>query len=134
VQEVAPGETGETAETGEKPVSPIDPDWLREQLAILEGKLEGWSKKNVLSYIKVTYKITAKDVLEAVCQMDKGQAAHFTKHIQDAILALCVLMFLLGMAYERVTTVAVLYHPPPSETITDNFSIEIGQEMDIPKY
>jgi hypothetical protein len=50
------------------------------------------------------------------------------------ILALCVLMFLLGMAYERVTTVAVLYHPPPSETITDNFSIEIGQEMDIPKY
>jgi hypothetical protein len=43
-------------------------------------------------------------------------------------------MFLCGMAYERITTVAILYHPPPTETITDNFSIEIGQGIELPEY
>jgi hypothetical protein len=93
VQEVAPGgtgeETGQTEGSGEKPVSPIDTDWLREQLAILEGKLEGWSKKNVLSYIKVSYRRTcpptSRSAIKSQPRMFSRQSARWTR---DRLLTL----------------------------------------------
>lgn len=64
----------------------IDMDWLNESLKTLEAtKLKAWSEANLLSYIKTTYKVEGKTVLEAVAQLDKGQAAHFVKRVQETL-------------------------------------------------
>jgi hypothetical protein len=67
-----------------KPI--INMDWLEESLKTLQAKkLKAWSDSNLLSYMKTTYKIDASTVLEAVAELDKGQATHFTKRVQEAV-------------------------------------------------
>ncbi|GAJ21002.1 unnamed protein product, partial [marine sediment metagenome] len=64
----------------------IDMDWLEEQLKTLQAKVpKAWSEKNLLSYIKTTYKVEAKTVLEAVAKLDKGAASHFAKRVQETL-------------------------------------------------
>lgn len=73
------------APPSEEPNSFIDMDWLKESLKTLE-KLDAWSEKNLLSYMKTTYKVEAKTVLEAVAKLDKGPATHFVKRVQDTLV------------------------------------------------
>ncbi|GAH63348.1 unnamed protein product, partial [marine sediment metagenome] len=64
------------------------PDMVRleEQLKTLRAKkLKAWSESNLLSYIKTTYKVEAKTVLEAVAKLDKGAATHFVKRVEDTL-------------------------------------------------
>jgi len=64
------------------------PDMVRleEQLKTLQAKkLKAWSESNLLSYIKTTYKVEAKTVLEAVAKLDKGAATHFVKRVEDTL-------------------------------------------------
>jgi len=64
----------------------IDIEWLKESLKTLQAKeLKAWSEKNLLSYIKTTYKVEGKTVLEAVARLDKGAATHFMKRVQDTL-------------------------------------------------
>ena len=64
----------------------IDLDWLKESLKTLQARqLDAWSDSNMLSYLKVTYKVEALTVLEGAAKLDIGQAAHFSKGIQDAL-------------------------------------------------
>lgn len=66
--------------------SPIDMDWLKESLETLRARhLRAWDEKNLLSYMKTTYKIEADTTLSAAVQLDKGQAAHFCRAIQGAL-------------------------------------------------
>jgi len=64
------------------------PDMVRleKQLKTLQAKkLTAWSESNLLSYIKTTYKVEAKTVLEAVAKLDKGAATHFVKRVEDTL-------------------------------------------------
>ena len=64
------------------------PDMVRleEQLKTLRAKkLKAWSESNLLSYIKTTYKMEGKTVLEAVAKLDKGAATHFIKRVEDTL-------------------------------------------------
>lgn len=64
------------------------PDMVRleEQLKTLQAKgLKAWSESNLLSYIKTTYKVEAKTVLEAVAKLDKGAVTHFVKRVEDTL-------------------------------------------------
>jgi hypothetical protein len=64
------------------------PDMVRleEQLKTLRAKkLKAWSESNLLSYIKTTYKVEGKTVLEAVAKLDKGAATHFVKRVEDTL-------------------------------------------------
>ncbi|MBA7465064.1 hypothetical protein ES707_00225 [subsurface metagenome] len=64
----------------------INMDWLEEQLKMLrDKKLKAWSESNLLSYIKTTYRVEGKTVLEAVAKLDKGAATHFMKRVQDTL-------------------------------------------------
>ncbi|GAH57915.1 unnamed protein product, partial [marine sediment metagenome] len=64
----------------------IDMDWLEKQLKVLQAKkLKAWSESNLLSYIKTTYKVEAKTVLEAVGKLDKGAANHFRKRVEETL-------------------------------------------------
>ncbi|MBA7591911.1 hypothetical protein ES708_34082 [subsurface metagenome] len=64
----------------------IDMDWLEKSLKSLQAKkLKAWSESNLLSYIKTTYKVEAKTVLEAVAKLDKGAASHFKKRVQETL-------------------------------------------------
>lgn len=64
----------------------IDMDWLEKSLKTLQAKkLKAWSESNLLSYIKTTYKVEAKTVLEAVAKLDKGAATHFVKRVEDTL-------------------------------------------------
>ena len=59
---------------------------LEEQLKTLQGKkLKAWSESNLLSYIKTTYKVEGKTVLEAVAKLDKGAATHFKKRVEETL-------------------------------------------------
>jgi len=59
---------------------------LEEQLKTLQAKgLKAWSESNLLSYIKTTYKVEAKTVLEAVAKLDKGAATHFMKRVEETL-------------------------------------------------
>ncbi|MBA7627678.1 hypothetical protein ES703_35145 [subsurface metagenome] len=67
-----------------KPI--INMEWLKESLGTLRAKkLSAYTESNLLSYMKTSYKVEAKTVLEAVAKLDKGQAAHFVKRIQDTL-------------------------------------------------
>jgi len=64
----------------------INMDWLEEQLKMLrDKKLKAWSESNLLSYIKTTYRVEGKTVLEAVARLDKGAATHFMKRVQESL-------------------------------------------------
>lgn len=54
-------------ETGvEKKTGFIDTEWLKESLKTLKAKREVWSDTNILTYMKISYKVEAKTVLAAV--------------------------------------------------------------------
>ncbi|MBA7537066.1 hypothetical protein ES705_29332 [subsurface metagenome] len=64
----------------------IDIKWLKESLKTLQAKeLKAWSESNLLSYIKTTYKVEAKTVLEAAAKLDKGAATHFRKRVEETL-------------------------------------------------
>jgi len=64
----------------------IDMDWLEKSLKSLQAKkLKAWSESNLLSYIKTTYRVEGKTVLEAVAKLDKGAAAHFRKRVEETL-------------------------------------------------
>lgn len=64
----------------------IDMEWLKESLKTLQDKkLKGWSESNLLLYMKTTYKVEAKTVLEGAANLDEGKATHFCKKIQDTL-------------------------------------------------
>jgi len=64
----------------------INLDWLRESLQALRAKkLAAWTESNLLSYMLTTYKVEAITVLEGAAKLDKGQAAHFVKMVQDTL-------------------------------------------------
>jgi hypothetical protein len=64
----------------------IDMDWLEKSLKTLQAKkLKAWSESNLLSYIKTTYKVEAKTVLDAVAKLNKGAATHFRKRVEDTL-------------------------------------------------
>jgi len=64
----------------------INLEWLAESLKALEGKgLKAWSTPNVLSFMKTTYKVTAPNPIEAAKMLDKGQAAHFVRQIEETL-------------------------------------------------
>jgi len=64
----------------------IDMDWLMESLATLRGKKRtAWTEKNLLGWMKDTYKVEAVTVLEAVAKLDKGKAAHLVNKIQETL-------------------------------------------------
>jgi len=59
---------------------------LEEQLKTLQAKgLKAWTERNLLSYIKTTYRVEGKTVLEAVAKLDKGAASHFIKRVQETL-------------------------------------------------
>lgn len=64
--------------------SNIDMVWLKESLETLK-KLEAWSEKNLLSFMKTSYKVEAKTVLEAVEKISKNQLNHFVNKVQEVI-------------------------------------------------
>ena len=64
----------------------IDMDWLEKSLKSLQAKkLKAWSESNLLSYIKTTYKVEGKTVLEAAAKLDKGAATHFRKRVEETL-------------------------------------------------
>jgi len=64
----------------------IDLEWLRESLQTLQAKdIKAWSEKNLLSYLKTTYHVEGKTVLEAVAKLDLGQAKHFTRKVEETL-------------------------------------------------
>ncbi len=64
----------------------IDMVRLEEQLKTLQAQgLKAWSESNLLSYIKTTYKVEGKTVLEAVAKLDKGAASHFMKRVEETL-------------------------------------------------
>jgi len=73
-------------EPEEEPKSFIDMDWFRESLeSIRAKKLTAWTESNLLGYMKTTYKVDAKTVLEAATKLDKGQATHLLNRIQETL-------------------------------------------------
>ncbi len=74
------------AEPAEEKKGFIDMVWLERQLKTLQARgLEAWSERNLLSYIKTTYKVEGKTVLEAVAKLDKGAATHFMKRVRETL-------------------------------------------------
>lgn len=68
------------------PKSFIDVDWLKESLETLEAKdPKTWGDKNLLSYMKLTYKIDGDSPIEVASRLNKNAAAHFCKIIQQAL-------------------------------------------------
>lgn len=64
----------------------IDMDWLEKSLKTLQAKkLKAWSESNLLSYIKMFYKVEGKTVLEAVAKLDEGAASHFRKRVEETL-------------------------------------------------
>ena len=64
----------------------LNMDWLKEALKTFQDKkLQAWSEDNLLSYLKITYKIKAFTVLEGVAKLDKNQSAHFERKIQETL-------------------------------------------------
>ncbi len=64
----------------------IDMGWLEKSLKSLQAKkLKAWSESNLLSYIKTTYKVEGKTVLEAAAKLDKGAATHFRKRVEETL-------------------------------------------------
>ncbi|MBA7682315.1 hypothetical protein ES703_90665 [subsurface metagenome] len=83
--EVPPVEPEQTTAAPE-PEPVIDMDWLEKSLKSLQAKkLKTWSESNLLSYIKTTYKVEGKTVLEAVAKLDKGAASHFKKRVEETL-------------------------------------------------
>ena len=83
-QEPLPEETQPEPVEGSKPI--VDLDWLRESLKTLQDKkLKAWSEISLLPYMKTSYKVDAETVLEAAAKLDKGQAAHFVKRVQETL-------------------------------------------------
>ena len=81
--EPAPEPEPEPAEEA-KPI--IDLEWLKESLETLRAtKLQAWTESNLLGYMKTTYNVEAETVLEATAKLDKGQAAHFIKRVQETL-------------------------------------------------
>ncbi len=61
-------------------------DWLEKSLKSLQAKkLSAWSEGSLLSYIKTTYKVEGKTVLEAAAKLDKGAATHFRKRVEETL-------------------------------------------------
>jgi len=93
VPPVEPAQTTAVAEPSQAEPEPaegkkgfIDIEWLKESLKSLQAKkLSAWSERNLLSYIKTTYKVEGKTVLEAVAKLDKGAASHFVKRVQETL-------------------------------------------------
>jgi len=93
VPPVEPAQTTTVAEPSQPEPEPVGetkgfPDMARleEQLKTLQAKgLKAWSERNLLSYIKTTYKVEGKTVLEAVAKLDKGAASHFVKRVEDTL-------------------------------------------------
>jgi len=76
-------ETQPEPESVEETKGSIDIDWLEKQIKTLQAKgLKEWSERNLLSYIKATYKVEGETVLEAVAKLDKGAATHFVKRVK----------------------------------------------------
>jgi len=64
----------------------IDLDWLEESLKTLrDKKLQGWTESKLLSYMKTSYKVEAGTVLEGASKLNKGQATHFVKKVQETL-------------------------------------------------
>ena len=64
----------------------IDLDWVTESLATLrKAKIQAWDERLLLEYMKSSYGVEAATVIEAVAKLDKGQAIHFTKRIQETL-------------------------------------------------
>ena len=64
----------------------IDLDWLKESLETLRAKkIEAWTESNLLTYMKTAYKIESKTVLDCATKLEKGQAAHFVKRVQETL-------------------------------------------------
>ena len=64
----------------------IDLAVLEDNLNELRKKHVDWAdEKNLLSYMKKTYKKEGASVLEVAAQLDKGSAAHFMNQIQNTI-------------------------------------------------
>jgi len=88
-REVAPEEEAEPELTPEPEASKsiIDLDWLRESLAELQKKgVKGYSDESMLGYMRASYKGVEGDTLyEIASNLNKGQAAHLAKAIQEAL-------------------------------------------------
>lgn len=64
----------------------IDREWLQESLATLQSReLKGWADAALLGYMKKAYSLAATNPLEAASKLDKNQATHFTKRVQEAL-------------------------------------------------
>jgi len=64
----------------------IDLQWLKESLQTLRAKkLQAWTESNLLGYMKTTYKVEANTVLEAVGKLDRSQATHFVRRVQETL-------------------------------------------------
>jgi len=93
VEELWPEDIPPGADETQPEPEPIEetggfPDMVRleEQLKTLQAQgLKAWSESNLLSYIKTTYKVEGKTVLEAVAKLDKGAATHFVKRVEDTL-------------------------------------------------
>jgi len=91
-EEAAPGKEEQTTalvsqpepEQVEEMFGLVHGEWLRETLKIFEEKkTKAGSEKNILSFMKVNYKVEAKTVFEGAAKLKEGEAAHFTKMLQD---------------------------------------------------
>lgn len=64
----------------------INLEWLEESLKTLRAKkLQAWTESKLLSYMKTSYKVEADTVLEAASKLEKGQATHFVKKVQETL-------------------------------------------------
>ncbi len=64
----------------------IDIPLLKTQLKTLRAKkLTAWEEANLLSYLKMFYRVEGETVLKAVAKLDQGAATHFMKRIQDSL-------------------------------------------------
>lgn len=76
----------ETTGPPEPGVVEIDLLWLEEALKTLrDKKLTAYTEANLLSYMRTSYKVDAKTVLEGAAKLNKNQGAHFVKRIQETL-------------------------------------------------
>ncbi|MBA7575645.1 hypothetical protein ES708_17477 [subsurface metagenome] len=64
----------------------IDMNWLKDSLQILQDKaLKAWAPGSLLSYMKITYKVEGKTPLEVAAKLNKSQATHFVRKVQETL-------------------------------------------------
>ena len=66
--------------------SNIDLDWLRKAVKTLQDAGEkAYSDENLLSYMKVSYKVEGTDIYDIASTLKEGQVSHFTQMIQRGL-------------------------------------------------